>query len=89
MTLQELEDYDHIHKHKLPDVVIVKKSFPKTRRRQQKRIWKLKRMDMEKNGEENFCNYKKSKKQKLAAEGGADRDYKEFLDDIEEDPEMR
>lgn len=33
MTLQELEDYDNSHKHKLPDVVIVKKSYPKTRKR--------------------------------------------------------
>ena len=89
MTLQELEDYDNCHKYKLPDVVIVKKSYPKTRRRQQKRIWKIKRMEMEKAGEDNFWSDKKSKKQKLAAEGGADRDYKEFLDDIEEDPEMR
>jgi len=33
MTLQELEDYDNTHKHKLPDMVIVRKSYPKTRRR--------------------------------------------------------
>ena len=33
MTLQELEDYDNSHKHALPDVVIVKKAYPKIRRR--------------------------------------------------------
>lgn len=33
MTIQELEDYDNSHKYALPDVVIVKKSFPKIRRR--------------------------------------------------------
>jgi nonsense-mediated mRNA decay protein 3 len=33
MTTQELEDFDNTHKHKLPDVVIVKKSYPKVRRR--------------------------------------------------------
>jgi nonsense-mediated mRNA decay protein 3 len=89
MTLQELEDYDNAHKHKLPDVVIVKKSYPKTRKRQQKRIWKLKRMEMEKADDNNFWGDKKTKKQKNAAVDDAEKDYKEFLDDIEEDPEMR
>lgn len=62
MTIQELEDYDNSHKHALPDVVIVKKSYPKIRRRQQKRIWRLKRMDMAEAGNENFWEGKKGKK---------------------------
>jgi len=33
MNLQELEDFDNTHKHKLPDVVIVKKSYSKVHRR--------------------------------------------------------
>jgi len=33
MTLQELEDYDNSNKQLLPDVVIVRKSFPKVRKR--------------------------------------------------------
>ena len=33
MTIQELEDYDNSHKYALPDVVIVKKSYPRIRRR--------------------------------------------------------
>ena len=33
MTIQELEDYDNSHKYALPDVVIVKKAYPKVRRR--------------------------------------------------------
>lgn len=54
MTVQELEDFDNNNKYKLPDVVVVKKSYPKVRRRQQTRIWKLKRLDMEHQGENNI-----------------------------------
>jgi len=60
MTVQELEDFDNKSKYKLPDVVIVRKSYPKVRRRQQNRIWKLKRLDMEHQGENNI--HKGSKK---------------------------
>jgi nonsense-mediated mRNA decay protein 3 len=32
-TVQELEDFDTNQRHALPDVVIVKKSYPKIRKR--------------------------------------------------------
>lgn len=89
MTIQELEDFDNSHKHALPDVVIVKKGYPKVRRRQQKRIWKLKRLDMEHTDEKNIHQSKKKKNDGDDNEEKNDRDYKEFLDEIEEDPDMR
>ena len=90
MTIQELEDFDNSHKHALPDVVIVKKGYPKVRRRQQKRIWKLKRLDMEQQESNNIHQGKKKKAGgDDVAEGKNDRDYKDFLEEIEEDPEMR
>ena len=89
MTTQELEDFDNTHKHKLPDVVIVKKSYPKVRRRQEKRIWKIKRLDMEQMGQENIHNRGKGKKNQQDDETGDKKDMKDFMDDIEEDPEMR
>ena len=33
MTVTELEEYDNIAKHKLPEVVIVKKTYPRVRSR--------------------------------------------------------
>ena len=89
MTIQELEDFDNSHKHALPDVVIVKKGYPKVRRRQQKRIWKLKRLDMEQQEQNNIHQGKKKKTDDDNNEGKNDRDYKDFLDEIEEDPDMR
>ena len=84
-----MEDFDNSHKHALPDVVIVKKGYPKVRRRQQKRIWKLKRLDMEHTDEKNIHQSKKKKNDGDDNEEKNDRDYKEFLDEIEEDPDMR
>lgn len=44
---------------------------------------------MERKEDNNFWGDKKTKKQKNAIEDGAEKDFKDFLDDIEEDPEMR
>lgn len=88
-TIQELEDYDNGHKHALPDVVIVKKSFPKVRKRQANRIWKLNRLDMEKQGDNDRWEDGKKKKQRQGAVADAKKDFAEFMDEIEEDPEMR
>ena len=47
-------------------------------------------MEMEKADDNNFWGDKKTKKQKNAAVDDAEKkDYKEFLDDIEENPKMR
>ena len=66
----------------VPDVVLVKKSYPNARKKNRSRNWKLKNM---------------VKEEDLAAMGGrgqAERakqelDYQRFLDDLEEDPELR
>ena len=84
MNLQELEDFEETHRNQLPDLVIVRKAYPKTRKRQNKRIWKLKRMNMEQK-EDNIHDRKKKKN----AENVGDKDMVDFMNDIEEDPEMR
>lgn len=48
LNMQELEDYERDckkNKHQLPDVVIVKKAYPRANKRQKNRIWKLKHLD--------------------------------------------
>lgn len=75
----------------MPDVVIVKKAYPKLAKRQRSRIWKLHHLNKaEEIGENNVHAMKK--KSAKEAKNLADRemkDYNEFLQDIEEDPEMR
>ncbi|KAG4092432.1 NMD3 family-domain-containing protein [Neocallimastix lanati (nom. inval.)] len=66
--------------HNIPDVVLVKKSYPSRRKRVRARQWKLKELSKE---EEN--NGEKSKAEVAKAE----QDYELFLRDIEEDPELR
>jgi nonsense-mediated mRNA decay protein 3 len=62
----------------LPDVVLVKKHYPR-RRKNRKRNWKLKRMDKDE-GE---------LLPKQADQDRMDREYEQFLQDVEEDEELR
>jgi nonsense-mediated mRNA decay protein 3 len=81
MNLADLEDYQHGSKT-MPDVVLVKKTYPRLRKAQKNRIWKLKHLDKEAVDENNI--------HKKKAQGNKnDRDYEMFLRDIEDDPEMR
>ncbi|XP_013421301.1 60S ribosomal export protein NMD3 [Lingula anatina] len=57
---------------KIPDVVIVKKIYDKSKR-QRKRKWKLKRLEQ-------------TEKEETSS---IERDYNDFLDDLEEDPGLR
>ena len=50
-----------------PDVVLIKKIYPEINRPGRKRVFKLERMELEKN----------------------DKEYDEFLDELEQDPELR
>lgn len=50
-----------------PDVILIKKIYPELARAGRKRIFKLERMDLEKEG----------------------KDYDEFLDELEQDPDLR
>lgn len=59
----------------LPEVVLVKRFYPNKK----KRIWKLKRMDIEERDEKNIHKKNKAKEEH----------FDEFLEEIENDPEMR
>ena len=63
-------------------VVLVKKTYPKQRQKQKNRIWKLKTLDKEHLDENN--HHKKEK-----ASNKTQRDLDMFLQDIEEEPDMR
>ena len=76
-------EYDRIeasgtYSSTIPDVVLVKKHYPR-RRRNRKRQWKLKRMDRD----EGELLPKKADQDK------AENDYEMFLRDVEEDEELR
>lgn len=83
-----------------PDVVVVKKHYPRMRRKNRKRYWKLDRLPMkednqqdmeeeeEKDGKKNKKS-KKSKRTKNKTEYDQQKEYEEFLRDLEEDPEYR
>ena len=70
------DNFDKLEKnnsHKIPDVIVVKKSFGSKVLRNRRREWKLRRMDIDK-----------------ASDGSsANRDYMDFLEDLEEDPMLR
>jgi len=63
----------------LPDVVLVRKYYAKNRKSSHRRAWKLRRLDME-DGEVTSRRGEVTK---------AERDYEQFLRDLEEDPDMR
>jgi nonsense-mediated mRNA decay protein 3 len=65
------------HKRQMSEIVLVRKSYPVTRRRLKTRHWKLK--ELEKEQSENI--YEKGEI--------LTQDYEMFLQDLEEDPEMR
>jgi nonsense-mediated mRNA decay protein 3 len=78
------DHWDHIaslYGGSLPDVILVKKSYPNARKKSRSRNWKLKKMTIE----EEVEAIGKGKAEKLQAE----IDYEMFLRDIEEDPELR
>jgi nonsense-mediated mRNA decay protein 3 len=64
----------------IPDVIIVKKSYPNARKKSRKRNWKLKGLAKEEEVEAMKTKADKAK---------ADEDLELFLRDIEEDPELR
>jgi len=80
-TFQIAEGDLNGHKHNLefPDVVIIKKTFEKKHKR---RIWKLKRLDME----EEEAEQKRKKKGEAELK---QVEMERFLNDLEEDKEMR
>jgi nonsense-mediated mRNA decay protein 3 len=82
MNIMELETMQNMKKQ-VPPVVLVKKTYPKFRKRQKNRLWKIKHLDKEAIDENNI-HHKKEKTYNKAK-----RDYDLFLQDIEEDPDVR
>lgn len=67
-------------KYVVPPVVIVRKTYPKFRKRQKHRLWQLKQLDKEGIDDNNF--HKKNK-------NTVDKDMEMLIQDIEDDPEIR
>lgn len=88
------ELWDELDKDRVPEVVLVKKAYPATAKRNKGRNWKLKRMANEHNAQEALRD-----QEAAAAAGGRrreeatmerqNRDYEEFLQELEEDSELR
>lgn len=74
----EAMEESHVYSSMLPDVVLVKKHYP-NRRRNKKRNWKLRRLGKD-DGE---LLPKKSDQERM------DREYEQFLRDVEEDEDLR
>lgn len=111
----QLSDLDQFDQDlQLPDIILVKKTFPKFRKRQRNRIWKLKHfedqemenaepeedeeMPQEGDDDEEQPKQKKKKPVKKKKERkrrpdtvnqASKKDYELFLQDLEEDPELR
>ena len=75
--MEEVEA-SHTWSSRIPDVVVVKKHFP-NRRRNRKRHWRVKRM----NKDEGELLPKKADQDRM------EREFEQFLRDIEEDDEFR
>lgn len=74
----EAMEESNVYSSLLPEVVLVKKHYP-NRKKNKKRSWKLKRM----NKDEGELLPKKSDQERM------DREYEQFLRDVEEDEELR
>ena len=69
------ENLDAIKPENLPDVVLVKKLYGDKLKRHKKRTWKLNRLNMNKDGG--------------SVATIEDKDFLDFLEDLEEDPKVR
>ncbi|KAK9477356.1 NMD3 family-domain-containing protein [Lipomyces japonicus] len=81
------ELWDTLDQAKVPDVVLVKKSYPR-KKRNRGRNWKLRRMAKEYN-EMDDQGSSLSSRQKQLEQDKVERDYELFLQELEEDAELR
>ena len=78
-----------------PDVVVVKKHYPRIRRKNRKRYWKLERMpienqaDMEEDEKEDNKKKRSKSKKNKKNDKNDEAEFEDFLRDLEEDPELR
>ena len=74
----------------MPPIVLVKKTYPKYRKRRKHRLWKLKHLPKEEGADEDAeAVATKGKKKGKDSNQRNEKDYQMFLQDIEEDPEIR
>ncbi|KAG9306967.1 hypothetical protein G9A89_000881 [Geosiphon pyriformis] len=71
--------YDTLNRNELPDVILIKKSFPNRRKKIKSRNWKLKSLAKE---QEEMAPRKQESER-------MEQDLEMFLRDLEEDPELR
>ncbi len=69
------ENLDAAKQESLPDIVLVKKVYADKEKRHRKRKWRLNRLNVDKDG--------------ASVATIDDKDYLDFLDDLEEDPKAR
>ncbi|KAF5378750.1 hypothetical protein D9615_006979 [Tricholomella constricta] len=84
------DDFATLEPGRIPDIILVKKSYPNRRKKSKARTWKLRSISKEA-GEEGETSNARGIVGRL---GGRDQkkieeDYELFLRDIEEDPELR
>lgn len=75
--------FDSLDTDNLPDVILVKKFYTRKSKQSKNRKWKLKRMAKEYNESNNESRLAKAEQEK------AERDYELFLQELEEDEELR
>ena len=81
-SLNANQELTHLDKQKfLPDVILIRKTYPQ--KVKQNRIWKVKRMKMD---EESVVEEKKGKKNQ---EDNVNKDMEDFMDEIEQDKYLR
>jgi len=83
-------DFSDLQAHLIPDIVLIKKTYPNRRKKSKQRSWRLRSIAKEA-GEEGETGSGRGVVGRL---GGRDQkkveeDYELFLRDLEEDPEMR
>jgi hypothetical protein len=84
INLMQLDDLDH--EIQVPPVVLVKKTYPRFRKKQKHRLWKLKHLEKDADADEEGRTKAGKTKDRQAA---YQKDYAMFIQDIEEDPELR
>jgi nonsense-mediated mRNA decay protein 3 len=86
------EAFDALEPSRIPDVVLVKKTYPNRRKKSKARNWKLKSIAKEAEDQADVTGA--AGRGALGRRGGLDsqkveKDYELFLRDLEEDPELR
>ncbi|KAK9463049.1 NMD3 family-domain-containing protein [Lipomyces oligophaga] len=81
------ELWDTLDQSTVPEVVLVKKSYPR-KKKNKGRNWRLRRMAKEYNTMEDMGS-SMSTKQRQIEQDRVERDYEIFLQELEEDPELR